>query len=455
MVDAYSLRRPDLRIGWPLVLLTMFLALLWLAGGASRADVMGQVIVRAGAWAVLIWAALLGPRPSFADMRPVLWLFLAIAALPLVQLVPLPPGVWQALPGREVLVTPGEPIPWRPITMAPGATYNALASLVVPAAILVLLAQMDERARRWLPVLLLSLVTASMLLGLLQFSGARFNNPFINDAAEVSGSFANRNHFALFLAIGCVLAPVWAFRGREKLRLRGLLASGVILLFVLTILATGSRAGLLLGAAGLALGVVLVLRRLRRRLSGAPAWVLPSIVAALMLVIAGFVAISVSADRAVGIDRLIVLDGGEDMRRQGLPTVLSMIATYFPAGSGFGGFDPVFRIHEPDSFLAITYFNRAHNDFLEIALDGGIAGMALLAAALGWWLWASWRVWRAEPSEEATLARLGSAMLLLVLIASVPDYPARTPMIMAIVAIAATWLSRETHRTSVALPARA
>jgi O-antigen ligase len=252
-----------------------------------------------------------------------------------------------------------------------------------------------------------------------------------------------------------MLAFVWAFRVREELRWRGLLASGLILLFVLTILATGSRTGLLLGAVGIALGLMLVISRLRRRLNAAPAWVLPSIVGALVLVIAAFVAISVLADRAVGIDRLIVLDGGEDMRRQGLPTVLSMIATYFPAGSGFGGFDPVFRIHEPDSFLAITYFNRAHNDFLEIALDGGIVGMALLAAMLGWWLWASWRVWRAEPSEEVALARLGSAMLLLVLIASVPDYPARTPMVMAIIAIAATWLSQGTHRTSAALPARA
>jgi hypothetical protein len=26
----------------------------------------------------------------------------------------------------------------------------------------------------------------------------------------VSGTFANRNHFALFMAIGCVLAPAWA-----------------------------------------------------------------------------------------------------------------------------------------------------------------------------------------------------------------------------------------------------
>jgi O-antigen ligase len=455
MVDARALRRSDLRFGWPLFLLVTFLALLWLAGGASRADVTGQVVVRAGAWAVLIVAALLGPRPVFADMRPVLLFYIAIAALPLMQLIPLPPGIWQALPGRDVLVTPGQPVPWRPITMAPGATYNALASLVVPGTILILLAQMDERAQRLLPAVLVGLVTAAMLLGLLQFSGARSNNPFINDAVEVSGNFANRNHFALLLAIGCVLAPVWAFRGHEALRWRGPVATGLVLLFVLTILATGSRAGLLLGGAGLGLGILLVLRRLRRRLKGAPKWVLPGMLAALLFIVAGFVAISFSVDRAVAIDRLITLDAGDDMRRGGLPTVIAMIATYFPAGSGFGGFDSVFRIHEPDGFLAVTYFNHAHNDFLEIALDGGLAGLALLAVAVGWWLCASWAAWRAEPSDDVMLAKLGSAMLLLVLIASVPDYPARTPMIMAFIAIAATWLAHGTRGTSAALPARA
>lgn len=457
MMDARSLRRPDLRLGLPFFLMAALLVLLWLAGGASRGDVMGQVVVRGGTWAILIVAALAGPRPSFAGMRPAVWLLLAIAALPLLQLIPLPPAMWQALPGRDILTTPGEPVPWRPLTMAPGATRNALASLVVPAAVLVLLAQLDERGRRWLPALLLGVITASMLLGLLQFSGARFNNPFINDGpGDVSGSFANRNHFALFLAMGCALAPVWAFRQRDALSWRGPMAIGLVLLFVLTILASGSRAGILLGAVGLALGLALVQRSLRRRLKSAPAWVLPLILLTILAVIGGFIAISIAADRAEAINRLIALDSGDDMRTRGLPTVLAMIGTYFPFGSGFGGFDPVFRVHEPFDFLAITYFNRAHNDFLEIALDGGLAAVALLVVALAWWLFASWRAWRAPASEEATLARLGSAMLLLILLASLPDYPARTPMVMAVTAIAAFWLAQGSARGSrAALPAQA
>ncbi|KQM21459.1 hypothetical protein ASE50_13755 [Sphingomonas sp. Leaf5] len=57
------------------VLLCGLLAVLWLAGGGSRADVLGQVIVRSVAWLSLILAILLAPKPSFANAKP-LWLLL-------------------------------------------------------------------------------------------------------------------------------------------------------------------------------------------------------------------------------------------------------------------------------------------------------------------------------------------------------------------------------------------
>jgi O-antigen ligase len=158
----------------------------------------------------------------------------------------------------------------------------------------------------------------------------------------------------------------------------------------------------------------------------------------------------------VSINRLFANDPGQDMRSRGLPTVLSMITDYFPFGSGLGGFDPIFRIHEPFELLKPTYFNHAHNDFLEIAIDAGLPGLALLLAALCWWGWASVRAWRTGSGSDAMLARLGSAMLLLVLLASIFDYPARTPAIMSLVAIAGVWLSGcSGARRASSLPAAA
>ncbi|RYF05653.1 MAG: hypothetical protein EOO77_28160 [Oxalobacteraceae bacterium] len=87
---------------------------------------------------------------------------------------------------------------------------------------------------------------------------------------------------------------------------------------------------------------------------------------------------------------------------------------------------------------------------LEIVLDAGLPGLLILMAALIWWGWASLRVWsisgassrseRSGDKEDLMLPRIGSAMLLLIVIASAFDYPARTPMIMALIVIGALWL---------------
>ncbi len=430
-------------------LLVAMLAVLWVAGGASRADVMGQVIARAAAWAALVVTALIGRRPSFAGQRPVVALLGVAILIPLVQLLPLPPAIWQALPGRALFaqaVGEGASQPWRPLSLVPGATENAAGALVVPATILLLLAQLRDDARDRLPGLVLGLIVAATILALLQFSTGGLDNPLINETVgQVSGPFANRNHFALLMAVGCVLAPAWAFldhhRGTRRLSWRAPVALGLVLLFFLMILGSGSRAGLLLGGAGVCLGLALVQREVRGALAHYPRWVFPTVLGGIIGVVAIFVIFSIAADRAVSIDRILVDDGIQDMRRRALPTVLAMIGEYFPVGSGMGSFDPVFRLHEPFELLKLTFFNHAHNDILEIMTDSGIAGALLLIASFVWWAWISVRVWRAKGRRNAMLPRLGSTILLLVAIASLFDYPARTPLVMAVVVMAATWLS--------------
>ncbi len=455
MVHVHSARKLSFRPDLPLALISIMAVLLWVAGGASRADMMAQVVTRLGCWTILIVAILFGPRPVLQEARPVVFLLTAAIILPLVQLIPLPPSWWQALPGRGALLISGEPVPWRPWTMTPGATWNALASLIVPATMLVLLTQANKQIHRRTPAILLTMCGAAVLLGLLQYSGTWISNPLLNDTrGQLSSIFANRNHFALFLAIGCVLAPVWAFMDRGALHWRGPLAVGLILLFVLTILATGSRSGMLLGGIALALAILLVGRRLRRRLTGAPRWLPPVLAIAVLLVIGGFVALSFAADRAEAINRMITLDAEADMRSRARPTVLSMINAYMPFGSGFGGFDPVFRIHEPFGLLKLTYFNQAHNDYLGIVLDGGIAGLAVLFAAILWWTMATIRTWRMEADDTVLLGRLGSAVIFLIMAASLTDYPGRTPTTMAVLTIAAVWLARASaDRVDTALPA--
>lgn len=436
------------RPGPALMLFLLLLGALWVAGGASHANVTGQVVTRGAAWTLLVLAILLGVRPAITEAKAAFWLLLATVLLVLLQLVPLPPSIWTALPGRNVLLDalPGEAV-WRPWAIVPSATINAASSLIVPVVTFVLVTALRDEEKTWLPTILLGVIFCSMLVGLLQFSGFMLDNPFINDTVgAVSGTFANRNHFALFLALGCLITPVWAFAERESARKQGAgwrapVALTLMTLFALTILATGSRAGILTGLLALALGLALCWHDLRRALRRAPRWVFPALIAAVVGVIALFILVSIAADRAEAVRRAFEVDPGQDMRSRGLPTVLSMIAAYFPAGSGFGSFDPIFRLHEPFALLKPTYFNHAHNDFLEVVLDGGLPMMLLLLVAIGWYVLAGIRAWQAS-GRRSVLPKLGSAILLLIFVASLFDYPARTPMMMAMAVIGASWLGQ-------------
>lgn len=433
-----------------------FLFILWAAGGASRADVPAQVIVRACAWAVIVILLVAAPREALFRPR-VPWLFLAaIALIAAVQLIPLPPSVWQSLPGPKLigidaLPLSAEPV-WRPLSIIPALTWNALGALVVPAAIFGLAACLNESDRSRVPGLLLVFVTISMLLGLLQFSGGTFDNPLVNDTpGAVNGTFANRNHFALLLAIGCLLLPIWAVQGRPKIW-RYVAAAGLLLLFLLTNLATGSRAGLALGVIAVVIGALLVGSHIRHISARQPRRALAA-AAVGVLAIGGLVFAAVVADRTVSIERLVSIDASQDMRGRALPKSIELTLVVFPYGAGIGAFESTFRSAEPFELLKPTYFNHAHNDLVEIVFDMGLSGLILAVAAIGWWAIRSVRQISHRSSKADDIANLGSAILLLVLLASIFDYPARTPLVMAVMAIAVLWLDGSSQpRRGSALP---
>jgi len=316
---------------------------------------------------------------------------------------------------------------------------NALHSMVVPMVTLLLAANLT-RGQHWkIVTFVLGLVTAGCLVGVLQFSGARVDNPLLNDLPNiVSGNFANRNHFALFVSIGCLFLPAWVFRDRRDLIRRSMIGALLLIFFVLTIFATGSRMGTLVAVIAMALSFMIVRHDAVVVLRSLPRIAAMSIAASVTAAFISAVALSISLGRAKSIGRAFELEVSEDLRARALPFVLDAISRYFPVGSGFGTFDPIYRILEPDTLLQPAYFNRAHNDWFELVLDGGILSVALLAGAILWWLLASFRCWFAY---DQVLPRLASSIILLVSVASLTDYPARTPMIMALLVLAGIWLA--------------
>src|SRR5262249_7068629 len=149
-----------------------------LLGGGTRGGFLSDAILE-----LLAIPALLIVVSSLVDVlrgsahiprstRWALMLCFAIALLPLLQLVPLPPWVWTRLPGRDaimaVFATAGVEHNWMPISMSPTATWLSFLSLLPPMAIFLGAVQLGYRERRWLSLIVISVGIIIAFLGLIQ-----------------------------------------------------------------------------------------------------------------------------------------------------------------------------------------------------------------------------------------------------------------------------------------------
>ena len=130
------------RAGFQFWVLVAFFVVVFFTGGSSRADVQSLVLLRP--LAVLVCgAALLTLSWSNVRSQPTLFgMAAAILALLCLHLGPLPPAIWSALPGREIMVEIDEARRlgqvWLPLTMSLSSTWNAFYALFVPLAVLIL-----------------------------------------------------------------------------------------------------------------------------------------------------------------------------------------------------------------------------------------------------------------------------------------------------------------------------
>jgi O-antigen ligase len=115
-------------------------------------------------------------------------------------------------------------------------------------------------------------------------------------------------------------------------------------------------------------------------------------------------------------------------------TTLRAAGAFFPFGSGIGSFVQVYPLFDDPNRVDIAMrVPHAHNDYVELALETGLIGIALVLAFLAWWLARAVAIWRsAEPSPYARAATIASAAILL---HSLVDYPLRTAGIAALFAM--------------------
>lgn len=450
-----------------------FLAACFLLGGSARADVTQLVLLRPLGWLFVGYALVVGSREDFAQVRAPLLLLGTLGILLLVQVVPLPPAIWTSLPTHSLVETvaaqAGLGDVWRPISLLPGATANALFSLGVPLAAILLVAIQSPEYRRkvWTVVLVIALVSA--LLGLAQLFGGRGSPLYFYPIANVGspiGFFANRNHHGVFLAAMVVVACgriAQQSLQRDRRSSSIVLPAAVAMLAVPVLLASESRAGILaLALAAIAGGYLLVSSgavppklRLGRRAS------IPTGLAMFGVVIAAVAAFALlflmaggmAADEMAGLT-----DESYDLRFQVLPTVAQMAVDALPMGIGVGAFTTVYAIYEPDGMVEARYLNHAHNDWLQPVIELGAGGFIIGLALFAWMAARGVRTWRLADKADRLASLIAWVVLAILILASAVDYPLRAPALMAVAGIAAAMcclrdptrsLSRKSKRSSV------
>ena len=292
---------------------------------------------------------------------------------PLIQLVPLPPGLWSQLPGHDIhsqIAQFFDPGIWRPISLDPSATWRSVLSLLVPVAAFLALLRMRARDIVICGWAIVSVATISMALGLVQLAAG---GPFLFDSLHNNfpvGFFANRNHQAALEYVGVVFAVALALRARAVGSGSWVPALVLVILLVAGLLVTKSRSGVALLAFCL-FAIVLLFQRTHRRVL--------LIGLAIVAVFGALVSRSDTGQRMAARYAAALTDE----RAQIWPQTVFGTEVYAPYGSGMGTFDAAFQAIEPLATLRQQYVNHAHNDFIEIAFEGGVMGVVLMVFSVG------------------------------------------------------------------------
>lgn len=393
----------------------------------------------------LLAVALLGlslrARQNLPVSRPEMVAAISLLLMPLVFLIPLPSGLVDWLPGRDIYASIqaqlGIEAGVRRLSVLPHETESAWLLALIPIAVFFGVRSLDFRGLRRLLWVLFAIAAGQAILGLMQYGGQSDllylgMEPAYRTAV---GTYTNRNHLAglLVMVLPIALALLIYSVGRHGHRqtqwrkrmaffgtLRGHTAIGygaLALLFITAIVFTRSRAGIALAM----LGILLATLAYSRRIGGNNVYGLVGTV----------VAIAIGVGLVIGLapvlDRFSVSDTVENARWTVFSATLTGIGHFFPLGSGPGTYPEVFNAFQPLE-LGRWFVNRAHNDYLEWLFDGGAFAAVLILFLLGLYLRQWTKVWTSEAWSQLRFIQVGAGIgILLILGHSLVDYNLHTP----------------------------
>ena len=423
--------------------------LLCIAQGGSVQGVWGVAVLQLLAITIIGWSLLARNTQTLSGSAKALFVIAGLTVLiAIIQLIPLPPAMWAALPGREQIVEGyrllGQRPPSLPVSLAPYETAATVLTLLPPLAVLIGMLVAGAYRASWLAIAVLAGAFAAVLLGSLQVgSFGPTDSPWYlysdTNTGVATGFFANSNHMATLLVISVpfLFAFIAELRRQAKNHRAGsavmLVAVAGILVLLVGIFLNGSLAVLLLGPAVVITSATMLLPQ-GMRLRGPLTVVALVSIAAILMVYLTPLNDKVAASNATSFDS----------RQTMWSTTIPAIKDNLPLGSGVGTFQQVYPQYEDPAAVNSTFVNHAHNDYLEIALETGIPGALLVVAFLLWWGNRAVPIWRSAAVDRYALA--GSIASAAILVHSLVDYPLRTAALSAIMAASLALMARPRTR---------
>lgn len=422
-----------LRLG----LIPAFLLLCLVLGGASAAGVWENMALQLIAIPIIVWSLVVRRgAPLSAPGRQLILLAALMILIPLIQLIPLPPAIWTSLPGRggieEGYRLIGQPLPWLPISLAPGRTVASLLWLLPALAVLLGIVRLGNYRAAWIAWVIALVAAISVAIGALQVAGGETSPWYfytISNFGASVGFFANANHLATLLVVTIpFLAAMYlsaSRKGRSAQRSSGMLVllGGALAVLMVGVVMNSSLAGIGLMVPAVGASLLMIVSRKRKL----PGWSALFIV----LLLAG----GVAAVYFAPISNNLTSDGATSdpsSRYQSFRLSSSATADYLPVGSGVGTFRQIYPAYEDPTRVDRFFMNHVHGDYIEVALETGVAGVILVLLFLWWWFRRTIAIWRADERDHFALAATIASGAILA--HSLVDYPLRTAAISAVLA---------------------
>ncbi len=405
--------------------------------------------------------------------HPTIWIGMVTIAIIFLQLLPLPTTIieWLA-PAHGHLLSEAAAIPT--LSLVPNESAISMAVAMGYVGLLWLVIQrvrsFDDIRRLAQLIALATIVFAMLALAQRYTAGGRFlwvyEHPFRTTSDVVKGPFANRNHFASFLAMGAGTLVAWLFAGATirkdrplqsaprmlQVSERSLLMAGLFVVCFASVL-TASRGGIaVLVVAGIVLATLFASRRLLNLQSSAIA----ATGIALFIVIAAMQASSNVSDRLGDLATGDVSQLDAEGARQTIWSAnLAAISHGGLLGTGAGTHRSVHAAYLPVSIA--KPFSHAENSYLQIGTEMGFAGLALLAVAIGCVITTAVRALRCCHDRNEYLVVSGLvATIAVALVHNLFDFTWYIPACMTIVLVAVGCLARvsqlKTNRTETPSP---